>query len=84
MIAYAWANGRIELGDRLPAGALPICKGPAARLRQVISATSRLAYDGKTQLVPGLPEAGDGLAAVDALITYCLYVERCMEADHGA
>jgi hypothetical protein len=41
----------------VPEGSLPIACGSPKRLREVITATSRIAYDGKTLLVPGLPEA---------------------------
>ena len=38
-------------------GTLPITSGPARKLRKAVSGLARLAYDGKTLLVPGLPEA---------------------------
>ena len=75
MNAYAWANGRIDFGARLPTGALPIANASMRKLKPIISATSRLAYDGKTRLVPGVSESGGGDRAVDALLAYCRQVE---------
>lgn len=80
MMAYAWATGRIDFGQRMPSGALPIAKGPARKLRGVIAATARLSYDGKVWLVPGVPEAPNENAAVDALIAYGKAVESRLEA----
>jgi hypothetical protein len=84
MIAYAWANGRIDFGRSLPDGALLICNGKAASLRKAIEGSARLAYDGKTLLVPGVSESGGGNAAVDALIIYSRQVKQRMEVKHGA
>ena len=49
---------------------LPIVSGPAKKVRELMSATCRHSYDGKTLLVPGIPEAENGDAAVDALIKF--------------
>lgn len=70
MKAYAWANGRIDFGRTIPEGALIIAEAPAEQLREAIEGCCRLAYDGKTLLVPGVSESGGGAAAVDALIEY--------------
>ncbi len=79
MIAYAWANGRIDFGRTMPKGALPIAKGLAEPLRKEIEATARHAYDGKTLLVPGVPESGGGDAAVDALLAYSREIKKRMD-----
>lgn len=75
MKAFAWSNGRIEFGQRVPKGALQIASGKAKKVRNVISATARHAYDGVTLLVPGVPEAENEDAALDALIAFCKWVE---------
>lgn len=67
MKAYCWASGQIEFGRRVPEGAILMAEGPAKPLRDVIGATARLAYDNKTLLVPGVPEAPDEKQACDAL-----------------
>lgn len=79
MIAYAWANGRIDFGRAMPKDALPIAKGPAAPLRKHIEVTARHAYDGKSLLVPGVPESGGGDAAVDALLAYSREIKERMD-----
>ena len=70
MIAFCWANGQIGFGRRAPEGAIGFAAGPAKPLRQAIAATARLAYDGETLLVPGVPEAPDQNAGVDALVLH--------------
>lgn len=67
MRAYCYASGLIEFGRHVPEGALPIARGPARKLRDFIDAVSRHAYDGETLLVPGVPEAPDQSAGLNAL-----------------
>ncbi|MGO1072587.1 hypothetical protein [Lysobacter sp. CA199] len=59
MIAYCFASGHIRFGQIVPPGAIEIARGRADELREQITATARLAYDGETLLVPGVPEASD-------------------------
>ncbi|MDP1681043.1 MAG: host nuclease inhibitor protein [Burkholderiales bacterium] len=70
MNAYAWRSGRIDFGRKTPEGALTIATGPAKKIKGVICATARHAYDGVTLLVPGIPEAANDDAALDALLAY--------------
>ena len=67
--AYCDRNGIIDFGEALPEGRLPILKSKRLRtVKLILSARARHAYDGKTLLVPGIPEAGeDSDAALDAL-----------------
>lgn len=74
MKAFAWRSGRIDFGQRVPKGALLIVSGKAKKVRSLITATARHAYDGKTLLVPGVPEAENEDAAVDALIAFCNWI----------
>ncbi|QBH95747.1 host nuclease inhibitor protein [Limnobaculum zhutongyuii] len=67
MIAYCFASGVIEFGQRLPNGALPIISGKARNVRDLIGVHARHAYDGQTLLVPGIPEAIDQHEGLDAL-----------------
>lgn len=76
-VAWCWASGLIEIGDKLPpdgpngGGAIQIAAGPAAALKlrlEVLARHGKGASDGQL-LVPGVPEAdtqqekGDALAA---------------------
>lgn len=78
--AYCTQNGVIGFTTPkrrilVPNGCLPIACGSPKRLREVISATSRIAYDGKTLLVPGLPEADlFRLDPVEVLLTHTAWV----------
>ncbi len=69
MFVYAWASGEIEIAAVLPKGALPIFKGQQRQCERV-QQRGRLAYDGKTWFVPGIPEADGQIAALDALIAF--------------
>ena len=66
MRLYAYASGQLEMGPTLPDGALPVARGRKAEM-QKIQQRGRLAYDGETWLVPGIPEAEDQLEGLKAL-----------------
>lgn len=66
--AYCYATGLVGFGDKLPKGALPI--GTLKVKREKFTVHCRLAYNGKDWLVPGIPEAADQSAGVDALMTF--------------
>ena len=57
MIAYCYRSGQIMFGRSVPEGAIKVAQGPAKKLRKMIAGVARRAYDGKTLLVPGIPEA---------------------------
>lgn len=63
-------RGVIEIVDHVPSGMLGIIAGAAGRVRELMSATARHAHDGKTLLVPGIPEADTDDQALDALIRF--------------
>ncbi|MBX9944918.1 MAG: host nuclease inhibitor protein [Reyranella sp.] len=78
MRAWCWASGVIGFGRSVPEGALPIMKGPSKKLRAFVEVRARHAYDGVTLLVPGVPEAPDQGAALDALHQWLDWnAERC-------
>lgn len=76
MIAFAYANGVIGFGRKVPAEALPITSAPAARLRKTVGGLARRAYDGKTLLVPGLPEAASWDQRSEALMRFTAVVNE--------
>lgn len=74
-VAWCWASGLIEIGNAMPAngpdgdGPIEIARGPKSDLEGVLNVLARHgkgASAGKL-LVPGVPEASDGRAAIDAL-----------------
>ena len=67
MKAWCYRSGEIVFGHSLPKGCILIAQGPAKPLREMICAVARHAYDGKTLLVPGIPEADTEKEAADAL-----------------
>jgi len=68
MYMHCYRSGEIVL-SRAPdmEGAISLCESSKDDLLQRLSAKARLAYDGETWLVPGLPEAQTENAAMDAL-----------------
>ena len=64
--AYCWRGGVIEFGRRIPDGALPVDHGTERSVRRRVEVLARHAYDGKTLLVPGIPEAEDDDEALKA------------------
>lgn len=75
--AYCFASGEIDFGPSIPAGALPIVDGADADVHRVIAGNARLAYDGETWLVPGIPE-GKGDERLDALFAFRRRVLNCL------
>jgi hypothetical protein len=89
MRAYCYSSGLIEFGRNVPSGALPIARGPAKSLRDFIEATARHGYRTRKVrgrptkipgterlLVPGVPEASDQTAALDALLAWCAWIAK--------
>ena len=71
--AYADARGVIGFytGRRAPKGVIVFARHrDLDQLKQIVSAKCRHAYDGTTLLVPGVPEAPDQDAALEALATW--------------
>lgn len=84
MIACCDAAGVIYFQTTLPKdlSLLPIARGPARKLRAFISAKARHAYDGKTLLVPGIPETqGDQSAGVAALLKFKKWIKPHAERE---
>lgn len=76
MIAIAYANGVIEFARKTKPETLPITSAPAARLRKVVSGLARHADDGKTLLVPGMPEATCWDERCEALFRFTAAVKK--------
>jgi len=71
MIAYCYRSGQIEFhygfGRKTPEGAIWIGEGRGPQFRRKVEGRARLAYDNKTLLVPGIPEANNDAEALKAL-----------------
>jgi hypothetical protein len=93
--AYCYRNGVIKFSNdppvkkrwKLPKGALPLATGPEDVLREIISAIARESYPTKrggtdtVPLVPGVPEAADSEAALDAVDRFVKQINaRCVTA----
>lgn len=72
--AFCYRNGDIHFGKRAGNGALRIARGPEDDVRRVITGTARMAYDGETLLVPGIPEADTEAEALIALARYIKWI----------
>lgn len=76
LIAYAWASGLIEFGEKYPEGALPILTGSDKEVKEVIEMLARHSRTNDQLLVPGVPEAEDQRSALDALIYFSDIAKR--------
>lgn len=78
--AFCYANGVVRFTSpkrqRVPDGALMICKGTRKWLRANLEPACRVAYDNKTLLVPGIPEADSQGEALTALIKFRNWVQQ--------
>lgn len=69
---YCWQSGQIGFSNRgIPDGSLPIRFNATPEEVETIKARSRMSYDNKTMLVPGIPEAENPHAALNALHAFC-------------
>ncbi len=70
MKAFVWRSGQVKVGDVVPDGAIEIAEGDDYALRTAIMAVSTRAYDERSYMVPGIPEAEDDDAAMEALLAF--------------
>jgi len=78
-----YRSGQVLVSRRVPKGALQIVTGHGRRLNRVLSACARHAYDGKTLLVPGVPEAENDLQAMEAVKQFKqMLLERLARGPH--
>ena len=71
MHAHCYRSGEIELSRKADLdGAIWIGEGRMGDLKTRIMETARLAYDGVTWLVPGIPEAATDAEAEAAMLAY--------------
>lgn len=83
-IATVDATGTISFGFTCPKGEVTILKADdETLLRRIIEPVARHAYDGTTLLVPGVPEADDQSAAMDALIAWRDWVYKRLPIEPG-
>lgn len=69
MWALCYASGEIIFSKRRKLGTMIVAYGKEKPLREFISGVTRHSYDGKTFLVPGVPE-NEGAAKGEALILF--------------
>jgi len=86
--AYCWASGEIKFvpaGEHVPDGAVVFAKGGKNKLCTRILACARHGYKPGVLLVPGVPEAKDQSAAMDALIAWTRWAfpEHYAGGDHA-
>ena len=74
-VAYCWRSGHVEFGRTVPDGAILIIRGPDELVRELVEPACRLAYDNKTLLVPGIPEADSDDAACKAAMSFICWIE---------
>jgi len=77
---FVYRNGVIVFRRRMPPGTLPITHMQSRRLRKVVDVLARhgrpeFGQSRKLMLVPGVPEAPNGNAAVRAMLRFKREVE---------
>ncbi|MFS4437872.1 host nuclease inhibitor protein [Paracoccaceae bacterium GXU_MW_L88] len=80
-VAYCYRSGELEFGEDTPEGAMEIASGEEADLKDFLSPKVRHAHDGKTLLVPGVPEAKDDDHAFLAAIAFADWLAECDPAN---
>lgn len=74
--AYCFASGEIEFSENIPDGAVHIKKNCSQEDIAKIKVRSRLSYDGKTHLVPGVPEADNQREGMDAVFRFRDFIQK--------
>lgn len=83
-VAYAYRGGQIGFvtptcDGGIPDGTLFIARGDDAIVRATVSSLARRAWDNKTLIVPGCPEAKDDTAALDAFKQFATRVQNALK-----
>lgn len=77
--AHCYRSGEIVFSVKEDiAGCIALISGPDQLLREKVSVLARLAHDNKTLLVPGLPEAESGKAAIAAVVRFRELVSKAI------
>jgi hypothetical protein len=71
---FCFSSGEMFIGQTVPDGAISFAKGPPKAL-ETIQTLGRLAYNGKTWFVPGIPEANSQEQAGDALEAFLKWID---------
>jgi hypothetical protein len=71
----------IGFGRSVPEGAIQIARAPARKLRPAVQVMARHAYDGKTLLVPGIPEEPNDDKAAHALEQFIKRVAQALSRE---
>jgi hypothetical protein len=84
--AWCWRTGAIGFGPAkhpAPKGAIDLACGSPRRLRDIVSVNARHAYEGRTLLVPGVPEAPDDVEALAAAKRFAALVQLRLAGKSG-
>ena len=70
MKAFVYRSGLVGMAESTPDTALEVGAAPEAILKPIVEVVSRHAYKGEDFLCPGVPEAPNDDAALDAVIDF--------------
>lgn len=68
--AHVFRSGLVKFDRTTPEGALEVARGPEKLVNAVVGVMSRHAYNGVDLICPGVPEAENDDAALDAVIEF--------------
>jgi hypothetical protein len=79
-VIVCWRCGTVRVEKARIDGGIVLIKGPRKELERRLEVLARHAYDGQTLLVPGVPEADDDEAALDAVFAFQELLSRSARA----
>lgn len=77
--AWCYTDGIIRFDRRTPDGGMRLLRGDETAVRAAVAPIARLAHDGETLLVPGVPEAETRKQALDAVLRFKDWAKKRME-----
>lgn len=77
MRAFAYRSGLIDIAEEIPDRSMPLAEAEYDLLVHAVQATCRMSYKNEP-LVPGVPEAVDESAALDAVLAYQVTLQKTL------
>lgn len=80
-----WRNGAVAVrpNKARPDGGLTVCRGDARAMKRAVEVVARHAYDGRTLLVPGIPEADTEVEALAAAKAFAEQIRKRVPSVRG-
>lgn len=73
-------SGEVSISRYAKRGTLKVLTGDGRRIRPILLVVARHAYDGRTLLVPGVPEATSDVQAMEAVVAFRKQIQKRLAA----